>query len=270
MARSDLSGSVESLERPVDSQAFVDNLAAQLRMAGQVQRDFLPKQLPDSHSLRWATMFLPAEWVSGDIYDVARLDEDNIGFYVADVVGHGMPAALLTIFIKQAMVMRQTGRNSYRIFSPAEVLQGLNQRITEQKLSGQQFASCCYCLLNTERMQVIYVRAGHPYPVLIRAGKEPQQLKVPGQLLGIFSGATYTHGSIQLQKGDKLLVYSDGVERIIGGFEETSGFAFSDEFRRIKDLPVGEMFERLNLLAQENTSGHDATDDITAIGVEVL
>ena len=94
---------VEVEQKPLHDQLTTENITEQLRMAGLVQRDFLPSQLPDSDRLRWATTFLPAEWVSGDIYDVMRIDEQHIGFYIADVVGHGMPAALLTMFIKQAL-----------------------------------------------------------------------------------------------------------------------------------------------------------------------
>ncbi|MHC4293446.1 MAG: PP2C family protein-serine/threonine phosphatase [Planctomycetota bacterium] len=99
------------------TETLVDNLAEQLRLAGSVQRDFLPTSLPEGEKVKWANVFLPAEWVSGDIYDVIRIDENHIGFYIADVVGHGIPAALLTIFLKQALIMRQTVDNSYHIFS---------------------------------------------------------------------------------------------------------------------------------------------------------
>ncbi|HQG49039.1 MAG TPA: SpoIIE family protein phosphatase, partial [Sedimentisphaerales bacterium] len=129
---------------------FVDNVKEQLRLAGLLQRDFLPAQLPNSDELQWVVTFLPAEWVSGDIYDVARIDEQHIGFYVADAVGHSMPAALLTMFIKQTLVMRQTIDKNYRIFSPAEVVRNLNVKMAGQKLSGYQFATCCYCLLNVK------------------------------------------------------------------------------------------------------------------------
>ena len=84
--------------------ALVDNLTEQLRLAGLVQQDFLPTQLPNTERIKWASVFLPAEWVSGDIYNAVRIDEKHLGFYVADVVGHGMPAALLTIFLKQALL----------------------------------------------------------------------------------------------------------------------------------------------------------------------
>jgi len=250
--------------------ALVDNLAEQLRMAGLVQRDFLPIRLPESDRLQWATLFMPAEWVSGDIYDVARIDERYIGFYVADAVGHAMPAALLTIFLKQALVMRETTRDSYRIFTPAEVMKGLNQRVAQQKLSGYQFATCCYCLLDTQSLELTYARAGHPYPILIRPGQEPMLLEAAGALLGIFDQSEYEQKTIKLQPGDKLLVYSDGAEPLIGSFSEATGFIFSEDFKRIRDLPVVQMMDELNQLAAGKKLTPCEIDDITAVALEVL
>lgn len=254
----------------IDPQTFANNIAEQLRMAGLVQRDFLPRQLPDCDRLRWATTFLPAEWVSGDIYDIARLDEQHIGFYVADVVGHGIPAALLTIFLKHALVMRQTADNSYRIFSPAEVMTNLNLKMTEQKLSGNQFITCCYCLLNIETLQMTYARAGHPYPVLIRPQQQPQQLEIQGSLLGVFERAEFPQKTIQLQAGDKLLLYSDGAETFIGSFDDLAGFSFREEFCEIKDLPIAEMTDKFSTLAQNRKIAPSEADDITTVGLEIL
>lgn len=250
--------------------AMVDNLTEQLRLAGFVQRDFLPTQLPNTSEVQWAATFLPAEWVSGDIYDVARIDEQHIGFYVADAVGHSMPAALLTMFIKQALVMRETISNNYRIFSPSEIMSNLNVRMTAQKLSGYQFATCCYCLLNIKTLQLTYARAGHPYPILIRAQAEPEQLEIRGPLLGIFEKAEYIQQTIQLQRGDKLLLYSDGAEAFIGSFDDLSGFTFSEDFRRMKDLPVAEIMDRFNEMAQSQKIVPSEFDDITAVGLEIL
>jgi sigma-B regulation protein RsbU (phosphoserine phosphatase) len=249
---------------------LVDNLAEQLRLAGLVQQDFLPTQLPNSDEVRWATAFLPAEWVSGDIYDVVRIDEQHVGFYVADVVGHGMPAALLTIFLKQALVMRETIESNYHIFSPAEVMKNLNVRMAKQKLSGYQFATCCYCLLNIKTLQLTYARAGHPYPILIRPKEQPQQLEIRGSLLGIFGQAEYTQETIQLQPGDKFLLYSDGAEPFIGDFDDQSGFGFSEKFYEIKDLSITEMIDKFNTLAQNQEIDPSDVDDVTAVAFEVL
>ena len=249
--------------------ALVDNLTEQLRLAGLVQQDFLPTQLPNTDRIKWATVFLPAEWVSGDIYNVVRIDEKHIGFYVADVVGHGMPAALLTIFLKQALVMRATVENTYHIYSPAEVMKNLNKRMASQKLSGYQFATCCYCLLNIETLELTYARAGHPYPVFIRPGEEPKQLEVRGSLLGVFKDAEYSEDKIQLKPGDKILLYSDGAEPFIGSFDDLTGFHFVKEFCDIKDLKIVEMMDKFNTIAQNQNIDPSEVDDITTIGFEV-
>jgi serine phosphatase RsbU (regulator of sigma subunit) len=251
------------------TKSLADNLAEQLRLAGLVQQDFLPTQLPDTEEVRWASIFIPAEWVSGDIYDVVRIDEQHIGFYVADVVGHGMPAALLTIFLKQALVMRETYEKNYRIFPPAEVIQNLNVRMAAQKLSGYQFATCCYCLLNIKTLQLTYARAGHPYPIHIRSGQNPEQLQIKGSLLGVFEQGEYTQQTIQLHHGDKLLLYSDGAEPFIGKFDDESGFGYSERFLRIKDLPIVEMMDELNTIAHNQKIEPTEIDDITMIGFEI-
>jgi len=246
------------------------NLAEQLRLAGLVQRDFLPTQLPNCDEVQWATIFLPAEWVSGDIYDVVRIDEQHIGFYVADAVGHSMPAALLTIFVKQALIMRETFGNNYRIFSPEQVMKNLNKRMCGQKLSGYQFVTCSYCLLNIKTRQLTYARAGHPYPILIEPGKQPEQLQIRGSLLGVFQRAEYIQQTVQLRPGDKLLLYSDGAESFIGGFDDLMAFRFNEEFREIKDLPIVEMMDRLNTLAQNRKVDPSEVDDITVVGLQML
>jgi sigma-B regulation protein RsbU (phosphoserine phosphatase) len=252
------------------TKVLADNLTEQLRLAGLVQQDFLPAKLPNTNEVQWATIFLPAEWVSGDIYDIVRIDEQHIGFYVADIVGHGMPAALLTIFLKQALVMRETIDNNYRIFSPVEVMKNLNLRMAAQKLSGYQFATCCYCLLNTKTLQLTYSRAGHPYPVLIRPGKEPEQLQIRGSLLGIFEQAEYVQGTVQLQPGDKLLLYSDGAESFIGRFDDNGSFGFNKEFYNIKDSPLTDIVDSINAHIQNLTIDPSEIDDITLIGLEIL
>ena len=251
------------------TKVLADNLTEQLRLASLVQQDFLPAKLPNTDEIQWATIFLPAEWVSGDIYDIVRIDEQHIGFYVADIVGHGMPAALLTIFLKQALVMRETIENNYRIFSPAEVMKNLNLRMTAQKLSGYQFATCCYCLLNTKTLQLTYSRAGHPYPILIRPGNKPEQLEIRGSLLGIFEQAEYVQQTIQLQPGDKLLLYSDGAESFIGRFDDQGRFGFDEEFCNLKDSPINEMIDSLNSVLQNQTIEPTEVDDITMIGLEI-
>jgi sigma-B regulation protein RsbU (phosphoserine phosphatase) len=267
---SETQSAVEIPKTYLDAESFANTMTEQLTMAGQVQRDFLPRFLPDSEGFQWAVTFLPAEVVSGDMYDVARVDEKHIGFYVADVVGHGMPAALLTMYLKQAIMMRETIGNSYRVFEPEEVLTKLNLRMTEQKLSGNQFVTCCYCLLDMETLELTFSRGGHPYPVLIRSGCQPEQLQEQGSLVGVFGNVKFVQQTVKLNKGDKLLLYSDGAERFIGRFNDEGNFIFSDEFIGIKDLNINEINDRLSSCAQNRYVSPDDLDDITIVGLEII
>lgn len=250
-------------------QPLHEDTAEQLEMAGQVQRNFLPSRLPHTARIRWAAMFRPAQWVSGDIYDITRLDERHIGFYLADAVGHSMPAALLTIFLKQATVMRQTIGSAYQIFEPEQVVAGLNHRMAQQEFSGCLFATCCYGLLNIETFELRMARAGHPYPILIR-NKKPQCLQSRGGLLGVFSEAQFEQQTHVLQPGDKLFLYSDGGEPLIGKAKDDGTFAFSKAFESIAQLSIEEMIQAYDDMARHQRFGEGEIDDVTAIGLEIM
>jgi len=245
-------------------------LSEELRLAGIVQQDFLPEKLPNCDKLRWATFFAPAECVSGDIYDVKRIDEQHVGFYVADVVGHGMPAALLSIFIKQAIAIYEDVQNNRCVLSPAELMKNVNLRMSAQKLSGCQFITCCYCLININTLQLTYCRAGHPYPILIRGQEQPQHLEIEGSLLGIFGEAEYSQRTIQLQSRDKLLLYSDGAIPFISISNDTAPFNFREEFLEIIGRPIVEMMDKFSVLAENKEIIPSEIDDVTAVGLEVL
>ncbi|MHC4552506.1 MAG: PP2C family protein-serine/threonine phosphatase [Planctomycetota bacterium] len=246
-----------------------EDLPEQLEMAGRVQRNFLPTQLPNSDTFRWAAMYRPADFVSGDIYDIARIDEHHIGFYLADAVGHSMPAALLTMFLKQATVMRQTIGHDYYVFQPWEVMRTLNQRMCEQELAGCLFATSAYGLLNTETLTLKYARAGHPYPVLIR-GNRIVQLESRGGLLGVFDETEFQQQTLQLYPGDKIFIYSDGGEPMIGEDADGHGFVFTEAFQEICHLPIEDMLAAYNEMAENHTFGPGEIDDVTAIGLEIL
>jgi len=246
-----------------------EQLEHQLKMAGLVQRDFLPRKLPDSDKLKWAVSFMPADWVSGDIYDVARLDEKHIGFYLADAVGHSIPAALLTMFLKHAIQMRKTTGNEYKIFSPLEVISDLNQRMLEQNLSGCQFTTSCYFLLNTQTLQLSFCRAGHPYPILIPKNKEPQLLQTKGSLLGVFDSAQFQQETIQLSVGDKLVIYSDGAEPFLNTTNDNTMFEFNNWFLGISDLSADAMVAEFETIVKQGKN-YLQPDDITLLVLEIL
>ncbi|HOK65912.1 MAG TPA: PP2C family protein-serine/threonine phosphatase [Anaerohalosphaeraceae bacterium] len=262
-------GRISETEIPQNNQNMLSpDIAEQLEMAGRVQRNFLPSRLPNTEHFHFAALFRPAEWVSGDIYDARRLDEKHIGFYIADAVGHSMPAALLTIFIKQSMVMRQTYEHSWQIFPPKQVISNLNLKMIEQELQGCLFSTACYFLLNCETLEARWARAGHPYPILIRDGK-PKLLESRGGLLGVFEQTQFEEKCIQLCPGDKLLLYSDGAEPLIGTGKDTE-FCFHFSFLDLCTLPVDELIAALDHLADTFKSAPGQKDDITALALQVV
>src|SRR5215213_3366570 len=183
-------------------------LDEELRLAARLQQDFLPKELPEVGPVRFHTLFRPAGYVSGDLYDVMRL-----GFYMADAVGHGVPAALLTMFIKQALVTKEIVPGGYRLVPPGESMARLNQTLVDQNLAHATFATALYGVIDTQTLDVTVARAGHPAPVVIRAGGETiEPLQPDGGLLGVFPDEQYQSLTTRLAPGDRLLVYTDGIE----------------------------------------------------------
>jgi len=191
----------------------LSRLDGELRLAGRLQRDFLPKALPRVGTARFNTLFRPAAHVSGDFYDVVRLDEDHVGFYVADAVGHGVPAALLTMFIKHTLATKQIGpAGTYRLLSPGETLARLNTALLDQGLSGSTFATAAYGVVDVRTRVVTLARAGHPHPLLLAGDGSVKPVACDGGLLGILPDEVFGEATFALAPGDRLVLYTDGVE----------------------------------------------------------
>ena len=251
-------------------QYHLNDLSHQLMLAGQVQRDFLPKKLPNTNNHQFSSVFLPADHVSGDIYDIQRLDESHIAFYIADAVGHSMPAAILTMFLKQAIVMRETTGSDYTLFEPSEVLEKLNRKMIEQSLSGCMFATCIYCLFDFKSNTIKFARAGHPYPVLINKHGNEKRLEIRGGLLGVFPGTEFETGTIKMLPGEKLLLFSDGTEPIIGKSDNNNKFEFNkptlDSFCESGE----DIMSLIHKSHREMDIDEAEYDDVTAVCLEIL
>ena len=146
----------------------------------------------------------------------------------------------------------------------------VNLRMSAQKLSGGKFVTCCYCMININTLQLTYCRAGHPYPILLREQEQPKNLKIEGSLLGVFGEAEYNQQSIQLQPGDKLLLYSDGAIPVISNSNDIAPFNFRKEFLEITGFPIVEMMDKFSVLAKNKEIDPSEIDDITAVGLEIL
>src|SRR5262249_10162929 len=123
-------------------------LDQELELAQRIQTSFLPQGLPEVASTRFAVQYLLCGRVGGDFYDAFRLDENHVGFYVADAMGHGVPASLRTIFVKRGVRPKEVMGSQSHLVPPGEVLARLNRDLIEQKLSEHPFITMAYGLFN--------------------------------------------------------------------------------------------------------------------------
>ena len=256
-----------------------EQIDEEMRLAARLQQDFMPRSLPEVGPVRFAALFRPASWVSGDIYDVFRLDETHVGFYVADVVGHGMPAALLTMFIKKALQTKRIDGSRYEIIPPGEALTGLNGDICEQNLSSCQFCTAVYGIIDTENLLLQYARGGHPSPLLFDTGGNVEQLDAIGALLGVFPEETFSQQKIRLHPGHRLIVFSDGAEEMLASdsspkvMSEVEGKAgistLANALKDLRSLPVEQMLFHLAGLIDEHRQAGRRDDDVTVLTMDI-
>jgi sigma-B regulation protein RsbU (phosphoserine phosphatase) len=266
----DLKAEVNLLRRRDETLNFsIQRFDEELRLAARLQQEFLPKQLPQVGRLHFHTLFRPAGYVSGDLYDVMRLDEKNVGFYMADAVGHGMPAALLTMFIKNALVTKQITDGKYRLLTPSETMSRLNEAMIEQNLSASTFATAIYGMIDTEALTVSFARGGHPHPMLMRADGTVAPLESDGCLLGVFAGEPYEQKSAQLAPGDRLIIYSDGVEVAFCDDQTIDPERWRHELKLRQHLSSEELLLDFANHVDNQAGSLAPKDDLTMIVVEV-
>jgi len=247
----------------------LEKVDEEMRLAARLQRDFLPHSLPQVEPVRFGALFRPAGWVSGDIYDVFRLDEDNIGFYVADVVGHGMPAALLSIFVKKALQTKRIAGSAYEIVSPDEALAKLNEDICEQHLTSCQFCTAAYGIINVRTLMLRHARGGHPAPLLMSADGDVRKLDAVGPLLGVFPGEDFKLEQLQLRRGDRLVVYSDGLEEALRPLSGPQGPSLAQQLRSLRGLGPEEMALGLARRVDDGRATDRPLDDITILILDI-
>jgi sigma-B regulation protein RsbU (phosphoserine phosphatase) len=248
---------------------YLHRLDEELRLAARLQQDFLPKTLPQLGPVHFHTLFRPAGYVSGDLYDVMRLDERTIGFYIADAVGHGMPAALLTMFIKHALVTKEIHGNNYRLLAPGEALARLNSALIEQNLSQSAFATALYGMIDVQTLEVTVSRAGHPCPLILGADGQLESLECDGPLLGIFPDERFEQAQVTLKPGERLVLYTDGVEVAFCDDHSLDTEQWRQELRSRCSLPTHRLLSDFAERIDSETGSLEPKDDLTVVVLDI-
>ena len=203
--------------RLFDSQERLAALRQELETARRIQASILPGEPPRIAGLDVAMRYVPAADVAGDFYDVLPGEGRRLGLLVADVSGHGVPAALIASMVKVAAAAQAP-----HAASPGRVLTGMNQ-IFQLK---SQFITAVYAFLDLEAGRLTWASAGHPPPLLWkkRDGAVLELLQ-SGMVLGRLRRAAYTEASVPLEPGDRLLLFTDGIPEALNPAGEPFGDA---------------------------------------------
>ena len=188
----------------------------ELETARRIQASIMPQQMPGIRGLDIAVRYRPMAEVAGDFYDFIQIDEQRLGVLVADVSGHGVPAALVASMVKVAVAAQAPNADD-----PAQVLAGLN-RVLAPHVAGQ-FVTAAYIFVDTIRRVLTYSGAAHPAILIARSGGVVEEIEKNGLMIGPFSFASYENTTVQLGAGDLIVIYTDGITEAANPADEDFG-----------------------------------------------
>ena len=233
----------------------------ELAIAREIQASILPSTVPELSRLRISAAYCPMAAVAGDFYWFIAIDPHRAGFFVADVSGHGVPAALIASMIKVAMQAVVSCAND-----PQSVLRGV-----ERTLSGQQLVSAAYLWLDTENRKALYSAAGHP-PLLRWNQGKLESIQSNGLIFGVEPDCDYPVREISIATGDRFLLYTDGMiepENING--ESFGDLRLKEVVRESQLRSPSELSDRLlSEVRRWQPAPAAQQDDITLIVIDVL
>jgi phosphoserine phosphatase RsbU/P len=236
----------------------------ELEVARRLQFSILPTTIPEVRNVRIAVAYRPMTAVAGDFYEFIAVDHSRVGFLVADVTGHGVPAALIASMIKVAMQSVVPCAHD-----PREVLRGLNRILFKQL--RDQFVSAAYLWLDTENRKGSYSAAGHPPLLRWREGRL-ERIESNGLLFGVIPDPDYPVCDLPVHPGDRFLLYTDGVIEP----ENASGDFFGDRkleqvVRNNQSRPPSELSDQLlSEIHLWRPAALAQQDDITLIVIDVV
>ncbi len=257
------------VQRVLADERRLISLNQEMHAAAAIQACILPHSLPQLEQARFAVRYAPMTAVAGDLYDFPLTSPGCVDILLADVMGHGVPAALVASMVKVAVHTQQREPNH-----PAQIMNALNSILCNE--APGQYATAEYVRLDLRRMNGVYSAAAHPPPLLwSRSRQQLIRLNEGGLLLGVRNDESYSDAWFKFEPGDRLLLYTDGLTEA----ENSNGEAFGEVA-----LP-GFMAENQELDAEEcaaalqdavlswsrsNRRPASQTDDITFLVIDVL
>lgn len=237
-------------------------LESELELSQIVQRALLPQQVPSISGYDIAAFTRPAQIVTGDYFDFLQFEDGTHGFVVADVSGHGVSAGMLMTSL-QTVFHTLTPETD----SPVNVLQRIN-RLYIHNISFTTFVTIFFAKLEPQTRMLSYANAGHNPPLVYRhSTKETAWLKPTGAAIGLMEDYRVHEESVQLEEGDILLLYTDGVIEALNpqGNEQFGYDRMAEVIQQNEALPASELAQKIRQSLNDFTEGGILVDDITLV-----
>ncbi len=201
------------MERRVKASAarLIDHLQSETSLAVLVQRALLPSTQLGLSEVDAGVIYRPCSSLSGDLYDIVRLDDDHVAFFLADASGHGVAAALLTMLIGRLLPMKEVVHDRYRLVPPAEAVSRLNAAYVQRQPDASRLITAIYGVLDIRTGILTIASAGHPPAAIVG----PDGLRLAGDSgpsLGLIDAAEFPSTTVRLAPGEAVMFYSDGFE----------------------------------------------------------
>ena len=265
----------------LDKQKRLDD---DLASAAEIQKSLLPHKIDSTENLDVAWKFEPCEHMGGDIFNMFQLDEHHWAFYMLDVSGHGVQAAMVTVSVSQFLqpnsghlFSKKSGKSadSIEIKTPAEVLVALDKEFPFERFNN--FFTITYMIINTKTGELRYSNAGHPHSIVMRENEKLEFLNKGGPAIGmgdlrLLTGRLdrFEEGRSQLNPGDKLLVYTDGIVEYQNRDDELYGTQrFCETLEALREASINEMVKQSIRSLMNFGRNAKPQDDITLLGLEL-
>lgn len=241
------------------------SLKQELNLAKKIQMASLPTKIPEIEGLHISANYIPMNEVGGDFYDFCKLNEYRIGIFIADVSGHGIPAAMGASMVKIAF-----SQSSFYYKDPARILSNINESLFSRL--NHAFVTAAYIYIDSRKGTIKYSNAGHPG--FIHYNKKENKVKevfVKGSCIGIISKSPkYQNVEIHLNKGDRVVLFTDGITECIDPNKELFGEDRLKEFiLENASLNAEDLIQQLNLKLKEWSGNKDKfEDDITILVID--
>jgi len=253
------------LEDYVEEVRKKEQLEQELKIAQNIQRGLLPKQMPEMPGMRVCARTVPAREVGGDYYDFLTNGSGSLGLAVGDVTGRGVPAALLMTMIRSVF------RSQAREGSPEEVLSKINHLIHEDVRDSRHSVALCFGVVDPQRKVFHFTNAGQMFPLFYRRrSRRWEYLELGGIPLGIRRDVTYRSVEVELEPGDRIVFYTDGLVESTDESQEIFGFErFEALVKETGNLPVDQAVEAILNRLRSFGGADDPDDDLTLAILEI-